>query len=130
MVSGTPAAELLSQTFTSEQLPYLVYPTRITTLTRSGLGIEQQGGDAPADDWQNGDEVWGVRVDLRAVSPSQDESNSALASVVEGGDHSGCTTPQAAIPPHRRMQQQEDASLGVCNARVWPLLEAQVNQIK
>lgn len=126
MISGTPAADLLSQTFTSEQLPHLVYPTRIQPLTRSGLLLEQQGGDAPADDWQNGDEAWGVRVDLTAVSPSQDESDSALASVVEGGDHSGCTTPQAAIPPHRRMQQQEDGSLEVwCNARVW-LLEAQL----
>jgi chaperonin GroEL (HSP60 family) len=65
-----------------------------------------------------------VRVDLTAVSPSQEESDSALASVVDG-DHSGCTTPHAAIPPHRRMQQQDDASLEVCNARIW-LLEAQL----
>ena len=99
-------------------------------LTRSGLQIEQQGGDAPADDWHTGDEAWGVRLDLTAVSPSQDESESAILSVIAGGDHSGCTTPQSAIPPHRRLMaggnSVDTASLDVCNARVW-LLEAQLD---
>ena len=99
-------------------------------LTRSGLQIEQQGGDAPADDWHTGDEAWGVRLDLTAVSPSQDESESAILSVIAGGDHSGCTTPQSAIPPHRRLMAAgnsfDTASLDVCNARVW-LLEAQLD---
>lgn len=109
-----------------------VYPTRVIPLTRSGLQVEQQGGDAPVDDWHNGDEAWGVRVDLTAVSPSQDESESALSSVIAGGDHSGCTTPQPAIPPHRRLlaapagNSYNTASLEVCSARVW-LLEAQLD---
>jgi hypothetical protein len=59
---------------------------------------------------------------------------SSQASVVEGGDHSGCTTPQAALPPHRRRLLEQGrgeeaataASLEVCNARVW-LLEAQLD---
>lgn len=107
-----------------------VYPTRVIPLTRSGLQAEQQGGDAPAGDWHNGDEAWGVRIDLTAVSPSQDESESALSSVIAGGDHSGCTTPQSPIPPHRRLMaggnSYDTASLEVCNARVW-LLEAQLD---
>ena len=37
LVSGTPAAELLTQTFTSEQLPHLVYPTRCGTQPASPL---------------------------------------------------------------------------------------------
>ena len=102
----------------------------MTPLTRSGFQIEEQGGDAPVDDWHNGDEAWGVRVDLTAVSPSQDESESALSSVIEGGDHSGCTTPQPAIPPHRRLmvdyKGQDGVGLDVCNARIW-LLEAQLD---
>lgn len=114
-----------------------VYPTRVIPLTRSGLQVEQAGGDAPADDWHSGDEAWGVRVELTAVSPSQDESESALSSVIAGGDHSGCTTPQSPIPPHRRLMAGDrdtethtgnsyDTSLEVCNARVW-LLEAQLD---
>lgn len=107
-----------------------VYPTRVVALTRNGLQIEQDGGDAPTGEWHSGDEAWGVRVDLTAVSPSQDESASALQSVIEGGEHSGCTAPQPAIPPHRRrMADGEDhypASLEVCNAQMW-LLKAQLD---
>ena len=79
MISGSPAADLLSRAFTNEQLPHVVYPTSILPLTSDDLDRELNGQD-PSGIWREGDEVAGVHVAIAAKAPSHSESERATYS--------------------------------------------------
>ena len=121
LVSGTKASDMLAEHFTSEQLPHIIFPTAIEALTTATLREEQNGGHPDlSDSIVAVEDAVGVRVSLTAVSPSQQESEAALASLTtEEGQHRGCTKQQA-VPSggaHRR-QLETDGDVEELEARV------------
>ena len=121
LVSGTKASDMLAEHFTSEQLPHIIFPTAIEALTTAALREEQNGGHPDlSDSIVAVEDAVGVRVSLTAVSPSQQESEAALASLTtEEGQHRGCTKQQA-VPSggaHRR-QLETDGNVEELEARV------------
>jgi hypothetical protein len=118
LVSGSRAAHLLAQTFTSEQLPHIIYPTSIERLSSTDLALHDSSSNAPSSPptWQAGQPVAGVRVVLQAKAPSQEESDAALDGILR--HQSGCTEQGGPSDSHRRLAESEaNQLLQRCEAR-------------